>query len=152
MLLDFVQIRGEGGGPCPNFLSTFHNLFILGQFADGEGARIIWHIGVKKKWYKLSKLEGDRGGRVEVIWTTSKRTATFFRETVPQLTSSIPSNDCEFVTTHLLRSIETFNHLRSCKKGPFFRECGKGSPVLKSGQFKWAWGLLGWIGALFLFG
>ena len=29
--LDFVQLRG--GGPCPNFLSTFHKLYILGQFA-----------------------------------------------------------------------------------------------------------------------
>ena len=26
-----------GGGPCPNFLSTFHKLYILGQFGDGEG-------------------------------------------------------------------------------------------------------------------
>ena len=33
--LDFVQLRG--GGPCPNFLSTFHKLYILGQFGDGEG-------------------------------------------------------------------------------------------------------------------
>ena len=36
VLLDFVQMRG-GGGPCPNFLSTFHKLYILGQFGDGEG-------------------------------------------------------------------------------------------------------------------
>ena len=27
VLLDFVQMRG-GGGPCPNFLSTFHKLYI----------------------------------------------------------------------------------------------------------------------------
>ena len=26
-----------GGGPCPNFLSTCHKLYILGQFGDGEG-------------------------------------------------------------------------------------------------------------------
>ena len=38
-------------------------------------AKKIWHIGVKKKWYKLSKFWG---GGVEVIWTKSKRTATFF--------------------------------------------------------------------------
>ena len=25
------------GGACPNFLSTFHKLYILGQFGDGEG-------------------------------------------------------------------------------------------------------------------
>ena len=37
VLLDFVLMRG--GGPCPNFLSTFHKLYILGQFGewDGEG-------------------------------------------------------------------------------------------------------------------
>ena len=34
VLLDFVQMRGGG---CPNFLSTFHKLYILGQFGDGEG-------------------------------------------------------------------------------------------------------------------
>ena len=78
----FCPIEG-GGGPCPNFLSTFHKLYILGQFGDGEGRRdpcpnllADWR---SKKWYKLSKL----GGGVEVIWTKSKRTATFFRETVP---------------------------------------------------------------------
>ena len=32
----FCPIEG-GGGPCPNFLSTFHKLYILGQFGDGEG-------------------------------------------------------------------------------------------------------------------
>ena len=30
VLLDFVQIRGEGGGPCPIFLSPFHKC-IFGQ-------------------------------------------------------------------------------------------------------------------------
>ena len=30
VLLDFVQIRGDGGGPCPNFLSHFHKC-IFGQ-------------------------------------------------------------------------------------------------------------------------
>ena len=29
---------------------------------EGETpAQIFWHIGVKKKWYKLSKLGGGRG-------------------------------------------------------------------------------------------
>ena len=32
----FCPIEG-GGGPCPNFLSTFHKLYILGQFGDEEG-------------------------------------------------------------------------------------------------------------------
>ena len=34
----FLFCPNEGGGwPYPNFLSTFHKLYILGQFADGEG-------------------------------------------------------------------------------------------------------------------
>ena len=38
VLLDFVQMRGGGrGGPCPNFSSAFHKLYIMGQFGDGEG-------------------------------------------------------------------------------------------------------------------
>ena len=27
----------RGGGPCPNFEPTFHKLYMLGQFGDGEG-------------------------------------------------------------------------------------------------------------------
>ena len=52
---------------------------------EGETpAQIFWHIGVQNKLYKLSKLGGGgAGGGDEVIWTKSKRTATFFRETVP---------------------------------------------------------------------
>ena len=52
VLLDFVKMRG---GP----------------------AQIFWHIGVQKKWHKLSKLGGGGGG-VKVISTKSKRIATFF--------------------------------------------------------------------------
>ena len=51
----------EGGGPCPNFLSTFHKLYILGQFGDGEGetpAQIFWHIGVKKSGTSCSNEGG----------------------------------------------------------------------------------------------
>ena len=48
-------------------------------------AQIFWHIGVQKKWHKLSKL----GGGVEVIWTKSKRTATFFWETFPYMAVSL---------------------------------------------------------------
>ena len=30
--------EGEGGeDPCPNFSSAFHKLYIMGQFGDGEG-------------------------------------------------------------------------------------------------------------------
>ena len=43
--------------------------------------KFFWHIGVKKNWYKLSKL--GEGGGGEGIWTKSKRRATFFRETFP---------------------------------------------------------------------
>ena len=37
VLLDFVQMRDGGGSVLPKFLSTFHKLYILGQFGDGEG-------------------------------------------------------------------------------------------------------------------
>ena len=37
VLLDFVQMRGGAGGPCPNFFPTLHKLYLLGQFGDGEG-------------------------------------------------------------------------------------------------------------------
>ena len=32
----FSMVEG-GGRPSPNFLFTFHKLYILGQFGDGEG-------------------------------------------------------------------------------------------------------------------
>ena len=61
---------------CPLFTNCIYWVN-LGMGREGETpAQIFWHIGVKKKWYKLSKLGG--GGGVEVIWTKSKRTATFF--------------------------------------------------------------------------
>ena len=64
VLLDFVQMRG---GACPNFLSTFHKLYILGQFWDGEGGgdpcpNFLAHWR-SKKMVKLSKLGGRGGGR-----------------------------------------------------------------------------------------
>ena len=51
VLLDFVQ---RGGGPCPNFVSTFHKLYIFGQFGDGEGGgdpcpNCLAHMRSKKK-------------------------------------------------------------------------------------------------------
>ena len=68
-------------------------------------AQIFWHIGVKKKWYKLSKLGG---GGMEVIWTKSKRTATSFRETFPM---TIPTNKqlqrricCYSLTHHIIKN------------------------------------------------
>ena len=65
-------MRREGGEPCPDCLSTFHKLYILGQFGDGEGDPCPNFC----KWCNLSKFGG--GGGVKVIWTKSKRTATFF--------------------------------------------------------------------------
>ena len=45
VLLDFVQMRG--GGPCPNFLFTFHKLYIGSILGWGGGRPIFfWHIGV----------------------------------------------------------------------------------------------------------
>ena len=76
-LLDFVQMR-EGGGPCPNFLSTN---CILGQFGDGEGGGgcpIFWHIGVQKKWYKLSKLGGGGEGGQGNLDKIQKNSYFFF--------------------------------------------------------------------------
>ena len=32
------------GGPCPNFMSTYHKLYILCQFGDGEGGGDPWPI------------------------------------------------------------------------------------------------------------
>ena len=68
-----------GSIECPNTAEYSIWGAYLSEFGDGDGegetpAQIFWHIGVQKKWYKLSKL----GGEVEVIWTKSKRTATFF--------------------------------------------------------------------------
>ena len=81
--MDFVQMRG-GEGPAQIFCPLFTNCIYwdnLGMGREGETpGQIFWHIGIKKKWYKLSKLEGEGGG---VIWTKSRRTATFFQDTFP---------------------------------------------------------------------
>ena len=65
VLLDFVQMRG-GEGPAQIFCPLFTNCIYwvnLGMGREGETpAQFFWHIGVQKKWYKLSKLGG--GGRV----------------------------------------------------------------------------------------
>ena len=65
VLLDFVQMRG-GEGPAQIFCPLFTNCIYwvnLGMGREGETpAQIFWHIGVQKKWYKLSKLGGG-GGR-----------------------------------------------------------------------------------------
>ena len=63
-LLDFVQIRG--GGPSQIFCPLFTNCIYwvnLGMGRERETpAQIVWHICIKKKWYKLSKMGGWREG------------------------------------------------------------------------------------------
>ena len=53
----------------------------LGMGREGETpAQIFWHIGVQKKWYKLSKLGGGGGrGNLDKI----QKNSYFFRETFP---------------------------------------------------------------------
>ena len=58
-------MRG-GGGPCPNFLSTFHKLYILGQFGDGEGGgdpcpNLLAHWR-SKKVVQVVQIRGRGGG------------------------------------------------------------------------------------------
>ena len=78
----------EGGRALPKIVVHFLQTICwvnLGMGREGEtSAQIFWHIGVQQKWYKLSKLGG--GGVEQVIWTKSKRTATyFFREALPKI-------------------------------------------------------------------
>ena len=81
----FPMVEG-GEGPAQIFCPLFTNCIYwvnLGMGREGDTpAKKFWHIGVKKKWYKLSKFWG---GGVEVIWTKSKRTATFFQTTTALL-------------------------------------------------------------------
>ena len=54
---------------------------------EGEApAQIFWHIGIQKKWYKLSKLGGGWGGRGNLDKIQKK--SYFFRETFPNKRSS----------------------------------------------------------------
>ena len=79
-----------GGGPCPNFLSTFHKLFILGQFWDGEGGgdpcpNFLAHWHSKKVVQVVqTRGRGARGGRGN-FYKIQKNTY-FFQETVPKAT------------------------------------------------------------------
>ena len=61
----------------------------MGMGTRGGGgetpAQICWHTGVKKSGLSCPNW-GEGGGAVEVIWTKSERTATFFRETFPYIT------------------------------------------------------------------
>ena len=69
VLLDFVQMRGGGRALPKSFVRFSHTVYIgsiWGWEFEREGetpAQIFWHIAVKKKWHKLSKLGG--GGTVD---------------------------------------------------------------------------------------
>ena len=56
-----------GGGGCPNFLSTFHKLYILGQFGAGEGGGdpcpIFLAHGRSKKVVQVVQIRGGGGSR-----------------------------------------------------------------------------------------
>ena len=76
-------MRGGGWeGPAQIFCPPFTNC-ILGQFGDGEGGgdpcpKCFGSLVFKKSG--TSCPNWGEGGGVEVIWTKSKRAATFFRE------------------------------------------------------------------------
>ena len=71
----------RGGGPCPNFLSTFHKLSIWGWGGRGGPLPNFFGTLAFKKSGTSCPNKGEGGRGVLVIWTKSKRTATFFRET-----------------------------------------------------------------------
>ena len=60
-------MRGGEGRARPKFFVHFSQTVYWVNFGMGWGggetpAQISWNIGVKKKWYKLSKLGGGGGG------------------------------------------------------------------------------------------
>ena len=77
-------MRGVGGGrPCPNFLSIFHKLYILGQFWDGEGGGDPCPIFLahrrSKKEVQVVQIRGRGQGNLDKI----QKNSYFFLETVP---------------------------------------------------------------------
>ena len=80
------------GGGLPKFFSTFHKLYIGSIWGWGGGgeetpAQIFWHIGVHKKWYKLSKLGEGAEGWVRGNLDKIQKNSYFFRETFPKRSS-----------------------------------------------------------------
>ena len=93
-------MRGGGGGkgPAQIFCPLFTNCIYwvnLGMGREGETpVQIFWHIGVQKKWYKLSKLGGGgRGGKGQGNLDKIQKNSFFFRESVPY-----PDNAFHFPT------------------------------------------------------
>ena len=59
---------------------------------EGETpAQIFWHIGVQKKWYKLSKLGGGGEGCWGNLDKIQKSSYFFFRETFPKANNPVKS-------------------------------------------------------------
>ena len=81
-------MRGRGGRALPKFLSTFQKLYIGSIWGwGGKGIprpNLFGTLAFKKSGISCPNC-GEGGGGVEVIWTKSKRTVTFFRETFPKL-------------------------------------------------------------------
>ena len=79
----FCPNQGEGG-PCPNFLSTFHKLYMLGQFGDGEGERDPYPSFLahwrSKKVVQAVQIRGRGRGNLDKI----QKNSYFYRETVPE--------------------------------------------------------------------
>ena len=96
---------------------------------EGETlAQIFLHIGVQKKLYKMSKLGGGRkgGGRVEVIWTKSKRTATFFGKPSLRCAKKAHAHNgqigCPYCGVHCI-FIDVDASPRTMRKIPIKRKC-----------------------------
>ena len=76
VLLDFVQMRG---GALPNFFVHFSQIVYIESIWGWGCPNFLAHWCSKK----VVQVVQIRGG-VEVIWTKSKRTATFSREIFPK--------------------------------------------------------------------
>ena len=79
----FCPNEGRGGeGPAQIFCPLFTNCIYwvnVGMGREGETpAQICWHIGVPKKWYKLSKW--GNWGNLDKI----QKNSYFFREAFPK--------------------------------------------------------------------
>ena len=97
----FGFCTNEGGaGPCPNFLSTFHKLCILGQFGDGKRGgdpcpNLLAHWR-SKKVVQVVQIGGRGRGNLDKIQKNS-----YFFFVKPSLihfnilTLTIPSQFCQ---------------------------------------------------------
>ena len=84
-----------------------------------------------KKWYKLSTLGG---GGAKVIWTKSKRTATFFRETVPQSIVVITKGECTSKELQRIDILSIINTIIKYQQNILLLKC---QPSLKDIYHNW---------------